>query len=443
MDNLLTKVWVKRHNTLVKAHQKTTLSLIAQKLLFFSFTLKEQDLDETLEFRVADFLGRAPGGKDIKNIDQACDELSSAKVRQGSGINDADYEANDFNRKYIALFDTIEINKTKVSFKFNRTFKSFLGPTSNYTLYLFGNLKDIRSPHAVRLYDYLIGGVGKYTERLVELNELKSILGVADRKSYNVFNTFKNSVLEPAVNGIDEHSDIHLSYTPVRKSGRKYTHILFKFRKKIIIAKDTTANTDGGEEALNAVNRQKIASMRDLKLPENIIEATINVLLKEQSEVIDITAHQMEIPQMENAPMGSSQNETAKTPAGKFVPVVIECPQYGNDKQLFAELSSKLAKKLNYFGEYDFSTKKYGEWHQVYVEVLNEELSFFFKEMKAVGIGNKVIDMALKDFVATLENDQILRPLRKELKDLKNAIRNNEMFPNRNSFNKMIREWGE
>lgn len=436
MDNLLTKVWVKRHNNLVRAHQKTTLSLIAQKLLFFSFTVKEQDLDKTLEFRMADFLGRAPGGKDVKNIDQACDELSSAKIKQGSGTNDSDYEDKDFNRTYIALFDTIEINKTKVSFKFNRTFKKFLGPSNNYTQYLFSNLKSIRSPHAVRLYDFLIGGVGKYTERLVELNELKSVLGVADKKSYNVFNTFKNSVLEPAVNGNDKSSDINLSYTPIRRSGRKYTHILFEFSKKTVETAEQNV-ADVGEEALNIANKQKIQSMRDMHLPDSIINATIKELFKEQSKVVDITDRQVDIPQEESIDVNLAVGK------GNFTPVNLPCPQYGNDKLLFTELSSKLAQKLNYFGEYDFKTKKYGEWHQVYVDELNKQLNAFFKDMKALGIGNKVIDLALHDFVSTLENDQILRPLKKEIKDLKNAIKNNEMFPNRNSFNKMVKEWGE
>ncbi|MBB6463509.1 replication initiation protein [Flammeovirga kamogawensis] len=285
MDNILTKVWVKRHNNLVRAHQKTTLSLTAQKLLLFAFTHKEQEVDKVLEFRVADFLGRNPGGKDIKNIDQACDELSSSKIKDGSGITDNDYDSKDFNRKYITLFDTIEINKTRVSFKFNRTFKQYLGPSSNYTQYLYSNLKDMRSPHAVRLYDFITGGVGKYDRRKVELNELKSVLGVSTKKSYNVFNTFKNSVLEPAVKGIDKTTDIHLSYEPIRERGRKYTHIIFYFHKKKVLPKLNdleVTNADG----LTPENAAKVDSMRAMNLSDVIIQATIKELLNQQKESV-------------------------------------------------------------------------------------------------------------------------------------------------------------
>ncbi|NLR93284.1 MULTISPECIES: replication initiation protein [Flammeovirga] len=387
MNNILTKVWVKRHNNLVRAHQKNTMSLTAQKLLLFAFTVKDQDLDKVLEFRVADFLGRNPGGKDIKNIDQACDELSSSKIREGSGINDADYESDEFNRKYITLFDTIELNKTRVAFKFNRTFKKFLGPANNYTQYLFSNLKDMRSPHAVRLYDYLIGGVGKYSERRVELQELKAVLGVADKKSYNVFNTFKNTVLEQAVKSINQTSDIHLAYQPLRMSGRKYTHIYFTFSKKQEIAKVEASNDMG----LSPENAAKIASMKEMNLPEAIIQATVKELLSQQkSAPIDIT--EVEVV--------TEQEKTSSNIAG------------AGQQDLFSQNTAQPT------GD-DFEEKL----HRLQIR------------LKEIGLTQAVIKVA----VVKYKKNPSLK-IWGEINKVKMAMRDNAQFPNKHTLKKWIEE---
>ncbi|ANQ52914.1 replication initiation protein (plasmid) [Flammeovirga sp. MY04] len=381
MKSIFSKVMVKRHNGLVRAHQKTSLNLTAQKLLLYAFTLKDQDLDKVLEFPVSQFLGRKPGGKDIKNIDNACDQLTSAKIKEGSGVTMEDYESDDFNRKYITLFETIELNKTRVAFKFNRSFKKFLGPSKNFTQYLYSNLKDMKSPHAVRLYDFLIGGVGKYDERKVALNELKAVLGVEDKKSYNNYSTFKNSVLELAVNSINETSDINLSYQALRMMGRKYTHIHFMFSKKTIEPQLNLSK----EQRLSPENKLKVEAMRSMGLSNAIINSTIEELLVQQNgNCIDITP----MPEAKAKPQPQQQDLFNQEPT--MSPKEIE----------FQEKISKLAVRL-----------------------------------KELGITQAVIKKA--------QNRYSQNPkwgIWKEINDTKMAIRDSQNFPNKHTLKKFIEE---
>ncbi len=64
--------------------------------------------------------------------------------------------------------------------------------------------------HAVRIYELLMQylSLGK---REFELSELKEILSIADE--YKVLADFKKRVLNTAVQQINEHSDIRVSYT--------------------------------------------------------------------------------------------------------------------------------------------------------------------------------------------------------------------------------------
>lgn len=395
MESLLDKIRIKRDNKLVNAYQ-SKLQPAAQKLLFYLFSFSKDELFEINEntkggyeskgitLPVKDFLGAYPGGKDLKVVDGACSLLASSQIN----ITKED------EKSYVPLFEKITLSKTKITFEFNSRLAEYIVAegSNNFTSYDYKHIRKLKSGNSVRLYDILINGSRKYPNNIIQLGELKQRMGLSSTKAYQKFSLFKQKVLTPCINDINKNSDLQLNMENI-KTGRAVTAVNFIFER----------------------NSEEVVVEVESKEPLNITEG-----------------------------VQTDENKTPKRKRTKeFVPINLPCPQYGNDKQLFTKLSNKLAKKLNNFGEYDFKTKKYGEWHQVYVDELNKQLNAFFNDMKALGIGNKMIDLALNDFVSTLENDQILRPLKKEIRDLKNANKNNEMFPNRNSFSKMIKEWGE
>ncbi|MBB3696927.1 RepB family plasmid replication initiator protein [Flammeovirga yaeyamensis] len=219
---------VKRHNRFIKAKQKKPLPLVSQKLLLFAFTLNDLTAEDEIVFKVSEFLGRHPGGKDLKQLDFGCDALASAKITLGEGEHN---DTNKFEREYIPLFSKIKLDKTSIVFQFNGNFKNLLSPTSNYTQYLYSSVRHMRSPHAVRMYDLLSQGVGKYNSRKISVEELKSILGLSESKSYKNFAAFNRSILQKCIKDINENTDLEVTLELI-KTGRRCTHLEFFFNKK-------------------------------------------------------------------------------------------------------------------------------------------------------------------------------------------------------------------
>ena len=97
-----------------------------------------------------------------------------------------------------------------------------------FTSYRIAAVSSMTSAYAIRLYELLIqwGGIGK---REVELGWLKTILMI--EKDYPRIFDFKKWVIDVALEQINTHSDLSVSYSQ-RKNGRTVTHLIFTFSKK-------------------------------------------------------------------------------------------------------------------------------------------------------------------------------------------------------------------
>jgi len=63
------------------------------------------------------------------------------------------------------------------------------------------------------------------------LDELRSLMGVADKKSYERWNNFRQWVLEPALAAVNDYGTVEVSMTP-EKQGRSVHAITFRWRWK-------------------------------------------------------------------------------------------------------------------------------------------------------------------------------------------------------------------
>ena len=97
-----------------------------------------------------------------------------------------------------------------------------------FTRYKLGQVVNMTSLHAIRLYELLIqwGSVGK---REIEIKWLKEKLMLEGQ--YPAIKDFKKWVVDVSINQINEHSDLTAEYTQ-RKTGRNVTHLTFTFDYK-------------------------------------------------------------------------------------------------------------------------------------------------------------------------------------------------------------------
>lgn len=96
------------------------------------------------------------------------------------------------------------------------------------------NILQLPSEHAKRIYMLLKQWetAGKLE---VEIAEWQTILET--KKSMKPYGTFKKSVLDVAVKYINERTDLTVGYEP-KKTGRAYTHLVWKIRTKPSIRRD-------------------------------------------------------------------------------------------------------------------------------------------------------------------------------------------------------------
>lgn len=90
---------------------------------------------------------------------------------------------------------------------------------------------EMDSKYSMRLYELLKSWDG-FQKKKFEVEDLKASID-ALKKSYANFAMFKRSVLDPAVEEINNITDLKVSYSTEAK-GRKVTHIEFKIQKKNI-----------------------------------------------------------------------------------------------------------------------------------------------------------------------------------------------------------------
>lgn len=97
-----------------------------------------------------------------------------------------------------------------------------------FTSYNITNIVKMSSSYGVRLYE-LLAQWGKIKKKEVSLEWLRDIFQL--EKKYKEMSDFRKRVLIPAINDINQNSNIWVEIKQ-KKTGRKITHIIFEFGSK-------------------------------------------------------------------------------------------------------------------------------------------------------------------------------------------------------------------
>jgi len=210
-----------KNNKLVESRYK--LSLQEQKLILI-LTSKIQKKDDDLkryEFtakKLADFLGVSKDKyysslKQItkKLLGRVFQTIENDKLTQYNWISVAEYDEG------------------VVRIGLNPNLKPYLLQLkNNFTKYQLKNIVQLNSVYAIRIYE-LCKQYENIGNRTFELKELKEILGITE-KSYDIYNRFKEKVLEIAKREINAKTDLEIDFEGIKKV-RKVTSIKFRIKK--------------------------------------------------------------------------------------------------------------------------------------------------------------------------------------------------------------------
>ena len=98
---------------------------------------------------------------------------------------------------------------------------------SRFTTYKLRHIAELQSSHSIRLYELLMK-FNKTGERVIYLDDFKSALGLSDK--YPQFKVLNRDVIKPAVNELNQRSDLIIKYETIKK-GRTVAGLSFEFKQ--------------------------------------------------------------------------------------------------------------------------------------------------------------------------------------------------------------------
>lgn len=113
-----------------------------------------------------------------------------------------------------------------------------------FTSYRLERIGRMTSQHAIRLYELLLQ-YEKIGSRVFAMDELRRILQITDM--YEKLSALKRYVLKPAVDQINEFTDLTVDWKE-RKKGRAVTHLAFTIEMKPLLPPETPEKAEKAEK---------------------------------------------------------------------------------------------------------------------------------------------------------------------------------------------------
>lgn len=234
---------VYKSNALVEAAYR--LSVQEQRIILACIGQVRRDeevTDEVLYSISAADLASVAGiavGDAYKELKDAALRLKRREVRLTQEPNGAGKKPKTMITGWVQTIFYVE-GEGRVELRFTKDMLPYLtGLQREFTRYALSDVAKMTSAHAIRLYELIVQWPEGHRE--IEVRELRRWLQLEDR--YPLMADLRRWVIEPAVEQINEHSPLMLTWSP-RKTGRKVTHLVFDYTLKEKPAKVGKAPTE-------------------------------------------------------------------------------------------------------------------------------------------------------------------------------------------------------
>lgn len=175
---------------------------------------------------------KSTGGNAYKRIKDAVEKFAESS---SVGI----YTEENGKPKWIwrPYFSEITLDETTVKFQWNSAMKEdLIGLKNKYTSYLANDYLKLNSLYSQNLYEQMKSyeNMPKRPQIILSTNDLHRIMQTEQIKNYKDFNKFKTKCIVPAINDINEKTDIFVEIEVVKdtKDKRKACGLAFTIRPK-------------------------------------------------------------------------------------------------------------------------------------------------------------------------------------------------------------------
>ena len=241
-------------------HSASNLSLNEMKLLRY-IIMQTKKGDEYLfeyEFAVKDFAEDL--GVSVKDLYRDLDKMSLHIMREvlTFGVNTGSYKKDRW--KHFHWVDIFEYYDGKVKVKISDELRPFLlNLVGNFTKYEMSEIVNMRSTHAIRIYEVIRSYMNDYdlpyadhqNEISISMEVLRRITNTEEK--FERYSSFKTYVIDTAVREINRCSKYHITATPY-KSGRAVTGFDFLIESQAGYYHRT--DTQQGEAIKTEANQQ-------------------------------------------------------------------------------------------------------------------------------------------------------------------------------------------
>lgn len=221
------KLLVYKSNYLVNASYKLTLN--EQRIILLAISKldsREEVCERTIQIKSNEFCERFKIKKsDFYNtINLTLDSLFNRVVRIRNDEIKHEFRFIS-SKKYYNNLSYFEITFS------NEIMNYLIDLKDNFSRYDLKHVVNFKNKHSVRIYEMLNEFRYKnIKKRVIKIEELKECLDL--KNEYSRFNSFRQSVIDKAVNEINEHTNISVKYNKIYNSNKSVEAIEFVFSFK-------------------------------------------------------------------------------------------------------------------------------------------------------------------------------------------------------------------
>ncbi len=213
---------VKQHNDFIR-NRIIIDNLVSTRILMSFIANIKKDDDDFYEcsIRATDVMKNYDGGKSYKEIEAACDLLSSVVHREYN-------RKSSFSMK--PLFQLIEFKNGMITAKFNYYLRDFLlNLKANFTQYRIDEFLKLPSLYSQKIFEILMSW-SSMADIHIDIDELHSVLNTPVSLRQD-FCRMRTRVLEKAYKDINETTSLKYEWEAI-KTKNKVTAIRFIFSQK-------------------------------------------------------------------------------------------------------------------------------------------------------------------------------------------------------------------
>ncbi|ANU12300.1 hypothetical protein BBH88_18635 (plasmid) [Planococcus antarcticus DSM 14505] len=221
------KHMVTQSNKLIEARHVKTLSAREQKIILTMVSMIQPDDKDFKEYSISihefsEMLGLKGHAKyeEIKEVALRLQE-KTLFIPDEKGFVTTNWVAS---QRYIEGEGTIELS-------FSPYLKPYLLQLKTaFTSYRLSNILSLKSGYTIRLYELMKKWqhLGKWE---CPVDSLREKMG-SNSKAYSLYGNFKNKILLPSIDELNEHTDLFVEYKEIKK-GRRVEKIEFSIKRSV------------------------------------------------------------------------------------------------------------------------------------------------------------------------------------------------------------------